>query len=56
MRPEDYLDRIFNQIQKEEVTRLAMDLVNIPSPTGQEGRIAKFIVGWLNANEITAFT
>ena len=46
------LDRIFSLIHKEELTSLAMDLVNIPSPTGGEGKIARFIVDWLRLKTI----
>jgi len=49
------IDRIFSLIRKEELTSLAMDLVNIPSPTGGEGKIAQFIVDWLRSNGIQAF-
>lgn len=45
---------IFEQIDKDELTRLAMDLVNLPSPTGEEGLIARFIVNWLNSKGIPA--
>jgi len=49
------LDNVFNRIRKEELTRLAMDLVNIPSPTGEEGELAEFIVDWLRKQDIPAF-
>ena len=34
--------------------RLACDLVDIPSPTGQEKAIAEFILGWYQANGLKA--
>ena len=52
---DETLDNVFNRIRKEELTRLAMDLVNIPSPTGEEGELAEFIVDWLRKQDIPAF-
>ena len=52
---DELLENIFSRIRKEELTRLAMDLVNIPSPTGEEGKIAEFIVHWLLEQNIPAF-
>lgn len=51
---EEELTKIFSFIDKEELTRLAMDLVNIPSPTGKEGEIAQYIVKWLGSQGIEA--
>ncbi len=36
-------ERIWAAIDKERLKRLTMDLVNIPSPTGQEGEIAQYL-------------
>ena len=52
---DETLAKIFSRIRKEELTHLAMDLVNIPSPTGEEGKIAEFIVNWLLEQNIPAF-
>lgn len=51
---EDALTKIFEFIDGEELTRLAMDLVNISSPTEEEGKIAQFILEWLRGNGIEA--
>jgi acetylornithine deacetylase/succinyl-diaminopimelate desuccinylase-like protein len=51
---EEALAKIFTLIHREELTRLAMDLVNIPSPTGREGKVAEFIVEWLLYNNLEA--
>ncbi|MBI5968170.1 MAG: M20/M25/M40 family metallo-hydrolase [Deltaproteobacteria bacterium] len=53
-RRKEALAKIFRRIRKEELTRLAMDLVNIPSPTGEEGKIAQFIVEWFLFHGIEA--
>jgi len=42
--------KVLAQIDKNELAQLACDLVNIPSPTGQERAIAEFILGWYQAN------
>ena len=40
---QDILDRI----NPDELVKVALDLGNIDSPTGQEGEIAEFVYGWL---------
>src|SRR2546426_3041608 len=42
--------KVLAQIDKNELAQLACDLVNIPSPTGQERAIGEFILGWYQAN------
>jgi len=49
------VEKVLGQIDREELARLAMDIVSIPSPTGSEGEVAKFIVSWLRAHRIEAF-
>jgi hypothetical protein len=51
---DETLENIFSRIRKEELTCLAMDLVNIASPTGEEGKLAEFIVDWLRKQDIPA--
>ena len=38
---------ILNRINPDELVKVALDLGNIDSPTGQEGEIAEFVYGWL---------
>jgi hypothetical protein len=52
---DETLENLFNRIRKEELTRLALDLVHIPSPTGEKGKLAEFIVDWLRKQNIPAF-
>lgn len=40
------LDRVLEQINPDEVCQLALDLCRIPSPTGEEGELARFVVDW----------
>ena len=42
--------KILANLDKDELAQLACDLVNIPSPTGQERAIADFILDWYRAN------
>jgi acetylornithine deacetylase/succinyl-diaminopimelate desuccinylase-like protein len=49
------IDKVLAHIDREELARLAMDVVSIPSPTGSEGEVAKFIVDWLARQGIEAF-
>ncbi len=42
------------QIDRDELARLGCDLVNLPSPTGQEKAIAEFIFDWFKANGLKA--
>ena len=42
--------KILAHIDKNELAQLACDLVNIPSPTGQEKGVAEHILDWFHAN------
>ncbi|NIO08323.1 MAG: M20/M25/M40 family metallo-hydrolase [Deltaproteobacteria bacterium] len=42
--------RVLEQLDKDELAQLACDLVNIPSPTGQEKGVAEYILDWFMAN------
>ncbi len=42
--------KILANLDKDELAQLACDLVNIPSPTGQERAVADFILDWYKAN------
>ncbi|MBI2370515.1 MAG: M20/M25/M40 family metallo-hydrolase [Deltaproteobacteria bacterium] len=46
------IEKVLSYIDREELARLAMDVVSIPSPTGSEGEVAKFIVDWLKKQGI----
>ena len=45
-----FAERVLQHIDADELAQLACDLVNIPSPTGQEKAIAEFILDWYAAN------
>ena len=46
----DVAKKIAAQIDRDELAQLACDLVNIPSPTGQEKGVAEYILDWFHAN------
>src|SRR3989338_9597454 len=46
----DVAKKIAAQIDRDELAQLACDLVNIPSPTGQEKGVAEHILDWFHAN------
>ncbi len=45
--------RVLAKIDRDEIAQLGCDLVNIPSPTGQELAIAEFILDWYARNGLT---
>ena len=47
-------DKILAQIDRKELAQLACDLTDIPSPTGQEGAVAEFILNWFDTNGLKA--
>jgi acetylornithine deacetylase/succinyl-diaminopimelate desuccinylase-like protein len=49
------IEKVLSHIDREELTRLAMDIVSIPSPTGSEGAVGRFIEDWLKKQGIEAF-
>ncbi len=49
------LEKVFSHIDREELARLAMDVVSIPTPTGSEEEVARFIHGWLREQGIETF-
>ena len=50
----DAADKVLVQIDRDELAQLACDLVNIPSPTGQEKALAEFILEWFRAQGLKA--
>ena len=46
--------KLLAQIDRDELAQLACDLVNIPSPTGQEKGVAEFILKWFHENGLKA--
>ncbi len=44
--------KVLEHIDRDELAQLGCDLVNIPSPTGEERAIAEFILGWYQRNGI----
>ena len=49
------LEKVFSHIDREELARLAMDVVSIPTPTGSEEEVARFIHDWLQKQGIETF-
>ncbi len=47
-------DKVLAQIDRMELAQLACDLTDIPSPTGQEGLVAEFILNWFETNGLKA--
>jgi acetylornithine deacetylase/succinyl-diaminopimelate desuccinylase-like protein len=47
-------ESVLSLINANEVSKLALDLVNIQSPRGHEEEIGNFIFNWMNDNEIPA--
>ncbi len=46
--------KVLSYLDRDELAQLACDLVNIPSPTGQEKAIAEFILDWYKLNGLKA--
>ena len=46
--------KVLAEIDRDELARLGCDLVNHPSPTGQEKAVAEFILHWFQANGLKA--
>jgi acetylornithine deacetylase/succinyl-diaminopimelate desuccinylase-like protein len=50
----DLAQKVLAQIDRDELAQLGCDLVNHPSPTGQEKAVAEFILDWFQANGLKA--
>ncbi len=46
---------VLEHINRERLVNLLTDLVNIPSPTGQEGGVAQYTAEWLRRHEVPAY-
>lgn len=46
---------VLSEIDEDETIELAKQLVDIPSPPGEEGEVAEFIVEWLESNGVTGW-
>jgi acetylornithine deacetylase/succinyl-diaminopimelate desuccinylase-like protein len=45
----DILERVFAEIDEDELVELALALGNLDSPTGEEGAASDFVFGWLES-------
>lgn len=43
---DSWMRRVCDSIKADDVCALALDLCRIPSPTGEEGKLAEFMVDW----------
>jgi len=43
-------EKVLTHLDRDELAQLGCDLVNIPSPTGEEKGVAEFILDWFKAN------
>jgi len=50
----EWAPKVLAQIDRDELARLGCDLVNLPSPTGQEKAVAEYILDWFKANGLRA--
>jgi len=46
--------RVLDRIDTDEMVKVALDLGNIDSPTGSEGRVGEYVYEWLRANGFAA--
>jgi acetylornithine deacetylase/succinyl-diaminopimelate desuccinylase-like protein len=46
--------KVVDQIDRNELAQLACDITDIPSPTGEEGAVAEFILDWFSNNGLKA--
>jgi acetylornithine deacetylase/succinyl-diaminopimelate desuccinylase-like protein len=47
-------EKVLAQIDRDELAQIGCDLVNLPSPTGQEKAVAEYILNWFKANGLRA--
>jgi len=50
----EWAPKVLAQIDRDELAQLGCDLVNLPSPTGQEKAVAEYILDWFKANGLRA--
>ncbi len=43
------IEKLTSRVDEPELTDLACQLVNIPSPTGYERKIGEFVANWFHA-------
>src|SRR5512138_2438531 len=50
----EWAQKVLSHIDRDELAQLGCDLVNLPSPTGQEKAVAEYILAWFKANGLRA--
>jgi acetylornithine deacetylase/succinyl-diaminopimelate desuccinylase-like protein len=50
----EWAGKVLSQIDRDELAQLGCDLVNLPSPTGQEKAVAEYILDWFKTNGLRA--
>ena len=52
----EVIQDVLGKIDRHEITRLVMQLIDIPSSPGQEKDVAEFILTWLKENELESIS
>lgn len=50
----EWAQKVLSQVDRDELAQLGCNLVNLPSPTGQEKAVAEYILDWFKANGLRA--
>jgi acetylornithine deacetylase/succinyl-diaminopimelate desuccinylase-like protein len=52
---QEWLKAAWAQVERERLVQLIVDMVNIPSPTGREGELARFLTSYMKKAGFDAF-